>query len=1209
MCSVALMLLGFHAQADTPGSGHTVDVTTDNWEDDDDSNLSFEFQDMPVATYSGLHLTLSCQLPGAQILYTTNASASAQDTEAWTVYTQPLYLTQDCTVRFFARKAGYNDSDICQFVFVYTEHRALAPTIATNMERTHIIMVSETPNASIHYTVDGSEPNLESALYAEPVEITHNCTYRARAFAEDMFDSEITDFNVDFLTADAPSATFANKAIVLACPDDKATILYSFDSDAAVDNAGAWTTYSTPLSLTSDCIVRFFSRRPGYNDSEIQIFNFVFSAHQVATPIINTDETGSHIVMSCATENSQIRYTNDGSEPTLQSALYSSPIEVTSNVVIRARAFADGLFDSNLAEFSIMHLAVPAPSAKFENKHLILECSDSKADIWYSTVADATVDNVDAWSRYNAPVALTEDCVVLFYGKRTGFNDSDIKSFNFVLSAYRAADPTIERNAEGTHIVMATTTEGAEIHYTVDGSEPTAKSPLYTAPLLIEHNGTYSAIAIADGLFDSKVNRYVVSNMAVPNPMAQFANKKLALLCPDAEAKILYTTDGSAAVEDADAWTEYASPIALTSDCSIRFFARRDNFNDSDIESLTFVYAAYQMQAPTIKRNSQGTHVTMTAPVEGAEIRYTSDGSEPDHASALYTKPILIQNGATYRARVVSDNYFDSEITEYVIGSEKVNPPTAVYTNFALELSTTDEGVSIWYTTDAQLSIENIDDWIVYSAPISLSEDCTVRFFAGDDDANASDIQSFVFQRADYQVAAPTIERNEAGTHVVMETPTQGATIHYTLDGSEPNAESLAYTEPILIVSNATFRARAYAEGLFESIVTDFYVTNFAVPAPTAAFVNKRLVLSCSDDLASIYYTYNDDATTAEMEEWTEYVAPIALTENCSIHFFARRDHFNDSDIETFVFLRANYQTATPVIERSEDGGSIIMTCETEGAIIRYTIDGAEPTTESEEYTEPIFINSNCTFRARAYSDYLFESEVCNYTVSNTTIEPPYPNFKNKKLELSISDAQASILYTLDPAASPENANAWTLYTEPIDLTEDCIVSYFGRRDGFLDSPIITYDFVYADHKVATPVITYDADNGTVTITCESEDVEIRYTTDNSDPTTESELYAGTFDVDPNVVIRARAFSVDLLDSDIAEINISGIFSPIINGSTLRIITEGSTLVIYSDSALRLPVYNLNGALVRAMDIEPGRNVVHDLPHGLYIIGGIKVMR
>ena len=40
---------------------------------------------------------------------------------------------------------------------------------------------------------------------------------------------------------------------------------------------------------------------------------------------------------------------------------------------------------------------------------------------------------------------------------------------------------------------------GAEIHYTLDGSAPTAASPLYTGPFVINRQQTVSAVAVRDG--------------------------------------------------------------------------------------------------------------------------------------------------------------------------------------------------------------------------------------------------------------------------------------------------------------------------------------------------------------------------------------------------------------------------------------------------------------------------------------------------------------------------------------------------------------------------------------------------------------------------------------------------------------------------------------------------------------------------------------
>ncbi|MFN3999182.1 chitobiase/beta-hexosaminidase C-terminal domain-containing protein [Algoriphagus sp.] len=52
---------------------------------------------------------------------------------------------------------------------------------------------------------------------------------------------------------------------------------------------------------------------------------------------------------------------------------------------------------------------------------------------------------------------------------------------------------------------LTSTTAGASIYYTLDGSTPTSTSTLYTSPILIEESTTLSAIAIAEGFAPSSV--------------------------------------------------------------------------------------------------------------------------------------------------------------------------------------------------------------------------------------------------------------------------------------------------------------------------------------------------------------------------------------------------------------------------------------------------------------------------------------------------------------------------------------------------------------------------------------------------------------------------------------------------------------------------------------------------------------------------------
>jgi beta-glucanase (GH16 family) len=72
----------------------------------------------------------------------------------------------------------------------------------------------------------------------------------------------------------------------------------------------------------------------------------------------------------------------------------------------------------------------------------------------------------------------------------------------------QVAAPAVATKAAqaGAQIVsLTTTTSGATIHYTVDGSTPAASSPIYEAPFLVAANITLNAYATAAGDKDSKI--------------------------------------------------------------------------------------------------------------------------------------------------------------------------------------------------------------------------------------------------------------------------------------------------------------------------------------------------------------------------------------------------------------------------------------------------------------------------------------------------------------------------------------------------------------------------------------------------------------------------------------------------------------------------------------------------------------------------------
>lgn len=106
------------------------------------------------------------------------------------------------------------------------------------------------------------------------------------------------------------------------------------------------------------------SNMTGSNAANYNFFLDIFATEGgtpvCATPTI-TPASGTYyetqsVTISCATEGATIYYTTDGNEPTSESAVYSSPIEVSENMTIKAIAMKEGYDDSSVAtaEYTII---------------------------------------------------------------------------------------------------------------------------------------------------------------------------------------------------------------------------------------------------------------------------------------------------------------------------------------------------------------------------------------------------------------------------------------------------------------------------------------------------------------------------------------------------------------------------------------------------------------------------------------------------------------------------------------------------------------------------------------------------------------------------------------------------------------------------------------------------------------------------------------
>ena len=80
-------------------------------------------------------------------------------------------------------------------------------------------------------------------------------------------------------------------------------------------------------------------------------------------------------------------------------------------------------------------------------------------------------------------------------------------------AATPTATPSAGAVSSGTEVVLASTTKGAKILYTLDGTTPSMSSAVYTGPIAVTAAVTIKAIAVAEGHDPSSVlsSAYTIS--------------------------------------------------------------------------------------------------------------------------------------------------------------------------------------------------------------------------------------------------------------------------------------------------------------------------------------------------------------------------------------------------------------------------------------------------------------------------------------------------------------------------------------------------------------------------------------------------------------------------------------------------------------------------------------------------------------------------
>lgn len=482
-------------------------------------------------------------------------------------------------------------------------------------------------------------------------------------------DSEVTLRLMDTNNSvPAPEIAYASGMVSMSCRMEGAEIYYTLDGSQPVDKPTTeCTLYTEPFAVDRNLTVKAIAVIPDGSLEASDVATLAINEFRVADPRI--DFVNLEVVITPdQTEGVKTYYTLDGTEPTESGTEYTAPFRVSGNVTVKARSFKEGYAPSGIAEYKYTHsvYVAPAPDINYDPaaSTVTLTAKAEGCRLYYSVVKGA--GDPAEWTEYSAPVVVAENCRVYGKSTMTGMYDSEVVYVD--VNGQKASAPVIEFD-NGT-VTISSSLEGAEIYYTLDGSQPTWESSKYTEPFAVDRNLTVKAIAVMpDGSLDaSDVATLVIDSYKVATPTYSFdrESKLLTLECATPNATISYNLDNEVNEVGQLLYKTYTSPIKIEGSHVVKAWATAPGFNQSD--ELTVEIVEEKCLGVTFSYN--GRYLTMSTAEPGAEIRYVGRELAEDGTlvEELYDgTPIDVEGLGSFKAWTVKEGFSDSEKTSFEV--------------------------------------------------------------------------------------------------------------------------------------------------------------------------------------------------------------------------------------------------------------------------------------------------------------------------------------------------------------------------------------------------------------------------------------------------------------------------------------------------------------------------------------------------------------
>ncbi|OJT21916.1 hypothetical protein BO221_24495 [Archangium sp. Cb G35] len=896
-------------------------------------------------------------------------------------------------------------------------------------------------------------------------------------------------------------------------------------------------------------------------------------------------------------------YTTDGSQPSASSPRYTNPVALSQSTTLKFFSVdTAGNAEAHQTQNYVVDVQPPttvaSPAGGIINsaRSVALLCSDPEgsgcAATYYTT--DGSTPTTGS-PRYSAPLSISATTTLRFFSVDQVGNTEAVRTERYTLDT---AAPTVTASlASGNYNTPQTVTlscndglgSGCDaIHYTTDGSVPSASSPAYSTPLALNTTTLlrFFATDLAGNASPVVTMEYIIdpagpATAATPPGGIYNKTQSVALTCDDGAgsgcAAIYYTLDGTPPTTGS---TRYTAAILITASTTLRFYSvdKAGNAGPTVTEQYTLDFTAPVTSASPRGGNHAGALDVTLGCSDGtgsgcAATYYTTDGSVPTRSSARYTGPLHLVVNTTLRffSEDKAGNLESARTEVYNLDAEAprttATPAGGLYNANQNVVLTCGDGVgsgctATHYTFDGSTPTTGSPR---YTGPILLTGNTTLKFFSVDAANNAEPVrtETYVIDTVPPTTTAapkPGIYGNTQSVTLACDDGTGSGCneTRYTTDGTAPTSSSPLYTGPISIAATATLRYFSTDKaGNKEPVHVGLYTIDKVAPTVSATPAGglyrtaQSVTLTCADDTggagcSAIHYTTDGSAPTTGS---ATYGTPLSITATTTLKFLAVDKVGNVSGARSETYTLDEVAPTTTAIKSGgayPDTQTVSLVCNDgsgSGCVATYfTLDGSTPSsTPSSKYTAPFSISANTTLKFFSVDAAGNEESTRTETYIIDRVKPTVAasptggiSASARSVTLTCTDEAGgsgcdSIHYTTD-GSTPTTSSA--AYTSALTVSANTTLKFLAVDNAGNESSIQTETYVIdpvAPTTTASPMGGTYRSSQTITLTCSDGTgtgcADTYYTTDGSAPTTGSPRYTGPFSLSSTTTL--KFFSVD----------------------------------------------------------------------------------